>query len=56
MPVQVPKHERDWAEYRQTRFLPEHFMEAVPFDRMEIEYFDPDGGGTAHRADDPRNG
>jgi len=28
----------------------------VPFDRMEIEYFDPDGGGTAHRSDDPRNG
>jgi len=56
MPVHVPKHERDWAEYRQTRFLPEHFMEAVPFDRMEIEFFDPDSTGTARRSDDPRNG
>lgn len=56
VPVQVPKHERDWAEYRQTRFLPEHFMEAVSFDRMEIEFFDPDSGAAARRSQDPRNG
>ena len=31
-------------------------MEHVPFDRMEIEYFDPDDRDTRRRSDDPRNG
>ena len=26
----------------EARFLPEHFMESVPFDRMEVEFIDPD--------------
>ncbi len=41
-PVVLPRHERDWEEFRQTRFLPEHFLEEVPFDRMEAEFIDPD--------------
>lgn len=41
-PLLLPRHERDWAEFSQARFLKEHFMEDVPFDRMEVEYIDPD--------------
>ncbi len=41
-PLLLPRHERDWAEFSQARFLREHFMEDVPFDRMEVEYIDPD--------------
>ena len=41
-PMVLPRHERDWDEFRQIRFLPEHFLEDVSFDRMEAEYIDPD--------------
>lgn len=41
-PLMLTRHERDWAEFSQARFLKEHFMEDVPFDRMEVEYIDPD--------------
>ncbi len=41
-PLVLPKHERDWEEFSQTRFLKEHFMEDVPFDRMEVEWIDPE--------------
>ena len=41
-PLVLPRHERDWAEFSQTRFLKEHFMEEVPFDRMEVEWIDPE--------------
>ena len=41
-PMILPRHERDWEEFSQTRFLKEHFLEDVPFDRMEVEYIDPD--------------
>lgn len=41
-PVWLPRHRADWDEYALTRFLPEHFMEAVPFDYMEISYIFPE--------------
>lgn len=41
-PMVVKRHEKDFKEFRQVRFLPEHFMEHVGFDRMEVEYFDPE--------------
>jgi len=41
-PMVLPRHERDWNEFSQARFLKEHFMEDVPFDRMEVEFIDPD--------------
>ena len=56
LPLILDKHKRDWESYRSIRFLPEHFMEAVSFDRMELEYFDPDDRDTKHRSEDPRNG
>lgn len=54
MPLIVPKHERDWASFAQARFLPEHFLESVRFDRLEAEYIDPATHKGASR--DARNG
>lgn len=41
-PVWLDKHKRDWAQYALTRFLPAHFVERVPFDRLEIDFIAPD--------------
>ena len=41
-PIILPRHERDWEQFSQARFLKEHFIEDVPFDRMEVEFIDPD--------------
>ena len=41
-PMILPRHERDFAQFNQARFLPEHFVESVAFDRMEVEFIDPD--------------
>lgn len=42
VPMVLGRHVQDWDSFSQTRFLPEHFMETVKFDRLEVEYFDPD--------------
>jgi hypothetical protein len=42
-PMWLPRHRADWEEYAFTRFLPEHFVESIPFDRMEISYIFPEG-------------
>lgn len=41
-PMILPRHERDWDQFSQARFLPDHFVESVSFDRMEVEFIDPD--------------
>lgn len=41
-PIWLDKHTREWEEFGQTRFLPDDFLEAVDFQRMEIEFIDPD--------------
>ena len=41
-PMVLPRHERDWEQFNQARFLKEHFIEDVPYDRMEVEFIDPD--------------
>ena len=41
-PFVMPRHQRDLEQFGLTRFLPEHFVEEVPFDRMELEYIEPD--------------
>lgn len=52
-PLWLHKHEREFEAFRHTSFLPEHFMEEVPFQRLEIEYLD--DTGKKRRSDDPRN-
>ena len=41
-PVIIPRHERDWEQFGLTSFLPEHFVDSVSFDKMELQYIDPD--------------
>lgn len=41
-PLILPRHERDWQQFGQVRFLKEHFVEETAFDRMEVEFIDPD--------------
>ena len=49
VPLVVPRHQRDFSDFRQLRFLPEHFLESVSFDRLELEYFDPQEKESGHR-------
>ena len=52
-PIWLDKHYREYGEFRRTQFLPEHFMEEVPFQKLEIEYLDDDN--KTRRSRDPRN-
>ena len=52
-PLWLSKHENEFANFRHTAFLPEHFMEDVSFQRLEIEYLDDEG--KKRRSNDQRN-
>jgi len=52
-PLWLDKNEREWAEFGMTRFLQDAFFETVPFDKLEIEYIDPDA--PKKKSQDPRN-
>ena len=41
-PMWLPRHQQDWEEYSLTRFRPEHFVESVDFDYMEVSYIFPE--------------
>ena len=52
-PIWLNKHYREFEDFRRTQFLPEHFIEEVPFQRLEIEFLEDDD--RSHRSRDPRN-
>ena len=52
-PIWLPKHEREYESFRRTAFLPEHFVEEIEFDQLEIEFLD--DTGNKRRSQDPRN-
>ena len=52
-PLWLAKHTREFDEFRRTSFLPEHFMEEVPFQKLEIEFLEDDD--KSRRSSDPRN-
>ena len=52
-PVWLDKNQREWEEFGMTRFTGDAFFEPMPFERMEIEYIDPDA--PKKRSKDPRN-
>ncbi len=52
-PLWLNKHAHEFEDFRRTQFLPEHFMEDVPFQRLEIEFLEDDDG--SRRSSDPRN-
>lgn len=41
-PLIINKNRRDWEAFSQTRFMPDSFMESVAFDRMEVEFINPE--------------
>lgn len=53
IPLWLDRNQRDWDEFGQTRFLPDAFFESVTFERMDIEYIDPDA--PKKKSTDPRN-
>ena len=52
-PIWLEKNIREWREFGQTRFGADAFFESVSFDRMEIEFIDPEEPKKKSR--DPRN-
>lgn len=44
-PMILKKNIIDIEEYRMTKFLPEAFLEAVSFDRMEVQLFEENSKG-----------
>jgi hypothetical protein len=52
-PMWLDKHEREFDAFRRTSFASEHFIEDVPFDRIEIEFLPDDGKKRLSK--DPRN-
>ncbi len=53
-PMLLPKHAREWEQFGLTSFLPDHFVESIPYERIELERIDPDA--KKKRSQDPRNG
>lgn len=41
-PMWLARHKADWEEFSLTRFRPEHFVEEVDFDYMEVSYIFPE--------------
>ena len=52
-PMWLLKNSREWEAFGQTRFGPADFVEAVDFDRMEVEYINP--AAPRKKNADPRN-
>lgn len=52
-PIWLPKHEREYENFRRTAFTKEHFVEEIEFDRLEIEFLD--DTGKKRKSTDPRN-
>ena len=52
-PLWLDKHVREFEEFRHTAFLPDHFMEDVPFQKLEIEFLE--DNGKSRKSNDPRN-
>jgi hypothetical protein len=53
VPMWLEKHEREFERFRRTAFLPDHFVEEVRFERMEIEFLEDEA--KSHLSRDPRN-
>ena len=51
-PLQLPKHNREFERFGRTFFSKEHFTESIDFDKLEIEYIQPDG--TNKKSGGPR--
>ena len=52
-PIWLDKHENEFLRFRKTAFSPDHFIESVDFDRLEIDFLD--DSDTKRKSADPRN-
>ncbi len=52
-PMWLDKHLKEFEAFRRTVFKPEHFVEDVPFDELEVVYLDDNTEKRYPR--DPRN-
>lgn len=52
-PLWLGKHEDEFEKFRRTSFTPDHFVESINFDRLEIEFLDDEHPKRVSR--DPRN-
>ncbi len=52
-PIWLKKHEREYARFRRTSFTPEHFIEEIRFDKLDIEFLD--DTDVKRKNKDPRN-
>lgn len=53
-PLFLGKHAREWEQFGMTAFTKEHFVDSFPYDKLEIERFDPEQ--KKKKSQDPRNG
>ena len=52
-PLWLNKHRMEYDSFRRTIFLPEHFMEDIHFDKLEIEFLE--DTNVKRKSNDPRN-
>lgn len=52
-PLWLNKHDNEMENFRRTAFLPEHFMEEIGFEKLEIEWLD--DTDKKRKSRDPRN-
>lgn len=52
-PMWLDKHIKEFESFRRTVFRPEHFIEDVPFDELEVIWLD--DSGEKRKSKDPRN-
>lgn len=52
-PMWLGKHEMEFEQHGKTAFLPDHFVEDVDFDKLEVEFLD--DAGKKKKSRDPRN-
>ena len=52
-PVWLPRHQADWDEYAMTRFRAGDFIDAFPYDSMELSYIYPEDEKRPARRRDP---
>lgn len=50
-PIQLPKHNREFAKFGRTFYTKEHFTEPIRFQKLEIELLAPEG---ARKSSGPR--
>ena len=53
-PLMLGKHEREWRQFGMIFFRRDDFLEAIPYDWLEVERIDQDA--DQKRSQDPRNG